>query len=206
MIVELRPRAACEPARNASRCVVCMTGAEAHSERCCFMARRTPGRTFGVVLAAVAGLFALSACSADGVPADIAVVQEAVLLPQTLFPGGGVVTECPEPPKDAPKDSVGGVPKAVCITVENTGDDRAVYTVNAEVQTRDDEPITLAPVTITTQPIEPGAVGSAAAAAPGSEKAIDEYADGQKEAQQASGLYASDDVQILIRSVTRQPA
>jgi hypothetical protein len=170
------------------------------------MARRTTGRTFGVLLAAVASVFALSACSADGVPDDISVVQEAVLLPQTLFPGGGVVAECPELPEDSPKDSVGGVPKAVCITVKNTGEDRAVFTVNAEVQTRDDEPIALAPVTITTQPIEPGAEGSAAAAAPGAEKAIDEYAKGQKESQQAAGFYSADDVQILIRSVTRQPA
>jgi hypothetical protein len=170
------------------------------------MARRSPGRTLGVVLVAAWGAFALTGCSATGVPADVAVVQEAVLLPQTLFPGGGTVTECPVPAADAPKDSVGGVPKAVCVTVENTGSDRAVYTVNAEVQTRDDEPIVLSQVTITTQPIEPGAEGSAAVAAPGTEKVIDEYAEGQKEAQQAAGLYASDDVQILISSVNRQPA
>jgi hypothetical protein len=170
------------------------------------MARRSPRRTAGVLVAAMAAVIAVSGCSATGVPADIAVVQEAVLLPQTLFPGGGTVTECPELPKDAPKDTAGGIPKAICVTVENTGDDRAVYTVNAEVQTRDEEPVTLSQVTITTQPIEPGAEGSAAAAAPGTEKVIDEYADDQKEAQQASGLYAADDIQILIRSVTRQSA
>jgi hypothetical protein len=170
------------------------------------MARRSPRRTLGVVVVACAGVIALAGCSADGVPPDIAVVQEAVLLPQTLFPGGGTVSECPTAPEDAPKDTVGGIAKAVCITVENTGDDRAVFTVDAVVQSRDDEPTTLSQVTITTQPIEPGAEGSAAVAAPGAEKVIDEYADGQEDAQKAAGLYAADDVQILINSVNRQPA
>ena len=170
------------------------------------MARRSPRRTIGVLAVSAAALLALSGCSATGVPAEIAVVQEAQLLPQTLFPGGGTVTECPEVPKDAPVDTVGGVPKAVCVTVENTGDDRAVYTVNVDVQTRDDQPVSISQVALTTQPIEPGATGSVAAAAPGTEKVIDEYGKDQKDAQKAAGFFAADDVQIQVTSVVRTAA
>ena len=170
------------------------------------MARRSHRRTLGVAAMTVAAVLALTGCSATGVPADLKVVTSAELLPQTLFPTGGTVAECPVVAEDAPKDTVGGVPKAVCITVENTGDDRAVYTVNVDVQTRDDEPITISQVALTTQPIEPGASGSVAAAAPGAEKVIDEYADGQKEAQEAAGLFPAEEVQVRVTNVVRTAA
>jgi predicted small secreted protein len=135
-----------------------------------------------------------------------AVVDAAELLPQTLFPGGGTVAECPEPPKDAPKNTTGGVPQAVCVTVENAGTDRAAFTLTVDVRTRDDEPVVLSTVTLTTPAIEPGATGSVAVAAPGAEKVLDDFADGQQQAQEAQGLVVADDVALEVTSITRAAA
>jgi predicted small secreted protein len=134
-------------------------------------------------------------------------VESAELLPQTLFPGGGAVSECPEPLKDAPKNTAGGVPQAVCVTVENAGPERASFTLNVEVRSRDDDPlVVLSTVTLTTPPIEPGATGSVAVAAPGAEKVIDDFADGQQQAQEAQGLIPSDDVALEVTTITRAAA
>lgn len=163
-------------------------------------------RTVGVAAALGVSALALAGCSATGTPTDLKPVTSAELLPQTLFPGGGNVAECPAVPEGAPTDTVGGIAKAVCITVDNSGSDRAVFTVNVDVQTRDDEPVSISQVTLTTQPIEPGATGAVAVAAPGGERVIDKYGDGQKDAQQAAGFYSIDDVQLQVTNVVRAPA
>jgi hypothetical protein len=43
-------------------------------------------------------------------------------------------------------------------------------------------------------------------AAPGSERVVDGYADGQKEAQETAGLVPADDVELAITNATRVAA
>jgi hypothetical protein len=133
-------------------------------------------------------------------------VESVELLPQVLFPGGGTVSECPSPDDATPKNTAGDVPQAVCVTVVNAGDANASFTLNVDVQTRDDEPVVLSSVTLTTPVIAPGATGSVAVAAPGADKVIDGFADGQEEAQKAQGLVESDDVALKVTAITRTAA
>jgi hypothetical protein len=166
---------------------------------------RARGRT--LITAVLLGASLVLAGCSQGPAEPQEDVESLELLPQSLFPGGGNVTQCPEQPDGAPKDTTGTVPKAVCLTVINSGDDRAVYTVNVDVRTRDeDNPVVISQVVLTTPAVEAGATGAVAIAAPGTERVIDEYAEGQQEAQEAAGLVPADDVELAVVSATRTPA
>jgi hypothetical protein len=164
--------------------------------------RRT--RTAVLTLAAIAITMGAAACSDDSA-SEVDDVTKVALLPQVLFPNGGAVTECPEPAADAPEDTTGTIPKAVCIEVENSTEQTVSYTltVDAVEDGAEDGAPPIATVTLTTPPVAPGALGAVAVAAPNTERVIDAYADGQEDAQQAQGLVVANDVDLKVTSVVR---
>jgi len=161
-------------------------------------------RTSVLLLSATAIALGGAACSDDS-GSEVDDVTKVALLPQFLFPNGGAVTECPEPAADAPEDTTGTIPKAVCVEVENSTTQTVSYTLTVDVveDGADEGTPPIATVTLTTPPVAAGAVGVVAVAAPNTERVIDAYAEGQKDAQQAQGLVPANDVDLKVTSIVR---